>query len=73
MENKSGFRPNPQLKLMDQVKEVLRYYHYAYRTEETIASGYCATFIFTAARPIPVNWGVNMWNVSFRILLFKGM
>ena len=35
MENKSGFRPNPQLKLMDQVKEVLRYYHYAYRTEET--------------------------------------
>ncbi len=35
MENKNGFRPNPQLKLMDQVKEVLRYYHYAYRTEET--------------------------------------
>jgi integrase len=29
------FRPNPGLKLMDQVREVLRDYHYAYRTERT--------------------------------------
>jgi integron integrase len=29
------FRPNPDLRLMDQVREVLRYYHYAYRTEQT--------------------------------------
>jgi integron integrase len=29
------FRPNPGLKLMDQVREVLRSYHYAYRTEQT--------------------------------------
>lgn len=29
------FRPNPKLKLMDQVREVLRYHHYAYRTEQT--------------------------------------
>jgi site-specific recombinase XerD len=29
------FRPNPNLKLMDQVREVLRYHHYAYRTEQT--------------------------------------
>ena len=35
MENKVKFRPNPDLKLMDQVKEVLRYYHYALRTETT--------------------------------------
>ncbi len=27
------FRPNPDSRLMDQVKEVLRYHHYAYRTE----------------------------------------
>src|SRR5262245_11989891 len=33
--NKPQFRPNPGLKLMDQVREVLRYYHYAYRTEQT--------------------------------------
>jgi len=29
------FRPNPGLKLMDQVREVLRYYRDAYRTEQT--------------------------------------
>ena len=37
MENKAKFRPNPKNKLMDQVREVMRYYHYAYRTE----SAYC--------------------------------
>ena len=35
MESKPKFRPNPKLKLMDQVREVLRYHHYAYRTEQT--------------------------------------
>jgi Phage integrase, N-terminal SAM-like domain len=33
--NTPKFRPNPGLKLMDQVREVLRYHHYAYRTEQT--------------------------------------
>jgi len=33
--NIQKFRPDPKLKLMDQVREVLRYYHYAYRTEQT--------------------------------------
>jgi integron integrase len=33
--NKPKFHPNPGLKLMDQVREVLRYHHYAYRTEQT--------------------------------------
>lgn len=35
MENKIRFTPNPQLKLMDQVRETLRYYHYARSTEKT--------------------------------------
>ena len=35
MKNKTKFRPNPEAKLMDQVKEVLSYHHYAYRTENT--------------------------------------
>lgn len=35
MEKKRKFQPNQDSKLMDQVKEVLRYYHYAYRTEQT--------------------------------------
>ncbi|MFQ5637796.1 MAG: integron integrase [bacterium] len=35
MENKQKFKPNPDAKLMDQVREVLRYHHYSYRTEQT--------------------------------------
>jgi integron integrase len=35
MEAQRKFRPNPDSRLMDQVSEVLRYYHYAYRTEQT--------------------------------------
>ena len=34
MEKPPRFRPNPDLKLMEQVREVLRYYSYAYRTEQ---------------------------------------
>ena len=41
MESKSAFRPHPDLKLMDQVREVLRYHHYAYRTEQS----YCQWII----------------------------
>jgi len=32
--NRPKFRPNPELRLMDQVREVLRCQHYAYRTEQ---------------------------------------
>ena len=35
MESQPRFLPNSDLKLMDQVSEVLRYHHYSYRTEET--------------------------------------
>ncbi len=35
MENKGKFRPDPRLRLMDQVRQVMRYHHYAYRTEKT--------------------------------------
>lgn len=41
MDGKAKFRPNPELKLMDQVREVLRYHHYAYRTEQT----YCGWIV----------------------------
>ncbi len=35
MENKPKFSPNPKSKLLDQVRETLRYYHYARSTEKT--------------------------------------
>jgi len=41
MDSKPAFRPQPDLKLMDQVREVLRYHHYAYRTEQS----YCQWII----------------------------
>lgn len=34
MESPPRFHPNPDLKLMDQVREVLRYYNYALKTEQ---------------------------------------
>jgi len=36
MESKPKFKPNPESRLMDQVREVLRYYHYAYKTEQAL-------------------------------------
>jgi len=35
MESSNKFRPDPSLRLMDQVRQVLRYNHYRYRTEQT--------------------------------------
>ncbi len=35
MDNKPKFKPDPDLRLMDQVRQVLRYHHYSYRTEQT--------------------------------------
>ena len=41
MNSKKKFKPNPDLKLMDQVKEVLRYHHYALSTEQS----YCGWIV----------------------------
>ena len=35
MESKQKFKPDPELELMEQVRQVLRYHHYAYRTEKS--------------------------------------
>ena len=35
MEISKKFRPDPKLRLMDQVRQGLQYHHYAYRTEKT--------------------------------------
>lgn len=35
MEGKKKFKPDQKAKLSDQIRETLRYYHYAYRTEQT--------------------------------------
>ena len=38
MENKVKFKPNSEYRLLDQVREVLRYYYYTYRTEQSYFS-----------------------------------
>jgi len=48
MENKKKFIPDQNLKLLDQVREVLRYYHYALSTEKT----YCQ-WVFRYIEPVP--------------------
>ncbi|MGD9009830.1 MAG: integron integrase [Desulfobacteraceae bacterium] len=35
MDSERNFQPDRNLRLMDQVRQVLRYYHYRYRTEQT--------------------------------------
>ena len=35
MESKNKLRPDRRLKWMDQARQVMRYHHYAYRTEKT--------------------------------------
>lgn len=51
MDNPQPVRPNPKLKAMDQVRKVLRYYHYAYRTGQS----YCKWFGDISA--FAVMWG----------------
>jgi len=55
--SKAKFKPDPKLKLMDQVCQVLRYHHYAYRTEQT----YCAWILryikFHGSKTLPAQMG----------------
>jgi len=57
MENKQKFQPNPKLKLMDQVREVLRYHHYAYRTERTYCQWILHFIYFFGGKTHPKNLG----------------
>jgi hypothetical protein len=57
MENKPKFKPDPNLRLMDQVRQALRYHHYSYRTEQTY-TGWIIRFInFHGSRKHPVKMG----------------
>ena len=40
MENEKKFKPDPKLKLLEQVKQVLRYHHYSYKTEQAYCHGF---------------------------------
>ena len=57
MENKRKFRPDPGSKLMDQVREVLRYHHYSYRTEKTYCDWIVRYIKYFGAKKHPRDMG----------------
>ncbi|SLM31205.1 Integrase/recombinase (fragment) [Desulfamplus magnetovallimortis] len=57
MENLKQFRPDPKLRLMDQVRQVLRYHHYAYRTEQTYCDWILRYIRYHGAKTHPRNMG----------------
>ena len=59
MERKMKFKPNPEYRLMDQVREVLRYYHYAYRTEQSYSSWILQYVKFYGDKIHPKDMGKN--------------
>ena len=57
MDSKKRFKPDPQLRLMDQVKQVMRYHHYAYRTEKTYTDWILRYIKFFSAKYHPKDMG----------------
>jgi len=57
MENKQKFKPDHTLKLMDQVKQVMRYHHYDYRTEKTYSNWIVRYIKYFGAKNHPKNMG----------------
>ncbi len=59
MEVNQKFEPDSSLKLMDQVRQVLRYHHYAYRTEETYCRWIAQYLRFFDLKKHPKEMGKN--------------
>ena len=57
MENKIKFKPNPDYRLMDQVREVLRYYHYSYSTKQAYSAWIVQYVKFYGSKMHPKNMG----------------
>ncbi|MEK6766329.1 MAG: phage integrase N-terminal SAM-like domain-containing protein [Planctomycetota bacterium] len=74
MEIKRKFRPDSNLKLMDQVLQVLRYHHYAYRTEQTYCNWIEQYIKFHKCKKHPREMGgikgTDLFSLSYRTLSF---
>ncbi len=57
MEKHTKFKPGPGLKLMDQVRQVFRYHHYALRTERTYCDWILRYIRFHGAKKHPKHMG----------------
>ncbi len=65
---REGFIPNPKLKLLDQVSEVMRFKHYSLRTERTYRE-WIKRFILFHSKRHPREMGVFEVERQFLILL----
>ncbi len=59
MESKKKFIPNQKLKLLDQVRETLRYYHYARSTEKTYCQWILRFIVFYDKKRHPKEMGAR--------------
>lgn len=57
MESKGKFKPDPDRRLMDQVRQVLQYHHYAYRTEQAYCDWFVRFIKFQGSRTHPKEMG----------------
>ncbi len=72
MENTPQFTPNPELKLMDQVREVLRYHHYAYRTEQAYCQWILRYIYYFGGKTHPQHLGARDIEQFLSHLASKG-
>jgi hypothetical protein len=72
MEANKIFKPDPKLKLMDQVRQVLRYHHYAYRTEKTYCDWILRYIKFHGAKKHPINMGKSEIEAFLSSLAVRG-
>jgi site-specific recombinase XerD len=72
MEKRSKFKPDPKLKLMDQVRQVLRYHHYAYRTEQTYCDWIVRYIKFHGSQIHPAQMGKNHIDAFLSHLATEG-
>jgi site-specific recombinase XerD len=72
MENKPKFKPDPKLKLMEQVRQVLRYHHYAYRTEQIYCDWIVRFIKFHGSQTHPAQMGKEQIDAFLSHLATQG-
>ncbi|MCK4715829.1 MAG: phage integrase N-terminal SAM-like domain-containing protein [Candidatus Marinimicrobia bacterium] len=72
MEPNKKFKPDQKLKLMDQVRQVLRYHHYSYRTEKTYCDWILRYIKFHGAKKNPLNMGISEIEAFLSHLAVQG-
>ena len=73
MESKHKFRPDPEYRLTDPVRVVLRYHHYAYKTEHAYCSRMLRYIRFYGGKTHPESLDKNDVERLLSHLATRGM